>query len=76
MEHHLKELKLAGFMRGYRRVSGEGAQEGCDYAGFLLRLAERELLDRERRASRAARVWYGKWQRFINGLWFLVTSNL
>lgn len=51
LEHHLKELKLAGFARDYKRVSAECAQEGCDYAGFLLRLAERELLDRERRAS-------------------------
>ena len=51
LEHHLKELKLAGFVRDYRKVSQECAREGSDYAGFLLRLAERELLDRERRAS-------------------------
>ena len=37
LEHHLKELKLGGFVRDYKRVSAECAQEGCDYAGFLLR---------------------------------------
>ena len=31
LEHHLKELKLAGFARDYKRVSAECAQEGCDY---------------------------------------------
>jgi DNA replication protein DnaC len=51
LEHHLKVLKLPTFVRDYKSVAAVCAQEGCDYPTFLLRLAERELIDRERRAA-------------------------
>ena len=51
LEHHLKRLKLPAFVREYKGVSASCALERCDYPGFLLWRAERELLDRERRAS-------------------------
>jgi DNA replication protein DnaC len=51
LEHHLKVLKLPTFVRDYKAVAAVCAQERCDYPAFLLRLAERELLDRERRAA-------------------------
>ena len=51
LEHHLKALKLPTFLRDYQAVAAVCAQERGDYPAFLLRLAERELLDRERRAA-------------------------
>ena len=51
LEHHLKVLKLPTFVREHKSVAAVCAQEGCDYPTFLLRLAERELIDRERRAA-------------------------
>ncbi len=54
LEHHLKELKLPTFLRDYDSVGAVCGQERCDYPTYLLRLAERELLDRERRIKEAA----------------------
>jgi DNA replication protein DnaC len=51
LEHHLKVLKLPTFLRDYAGVAAVCAQERCDYPTFLLRLAERELIERERRAA-------------------------
>ena len=51
LEHHLKVLKLPTFVRDYKSVAAVCAQEHRDYPTFLLRLAERELIDRERRAA-------------------------
>jgi DNA replication protein DnaC len=51
LEHHLKVLKLPTFVRDYKSVAAVCAQERCDYPTYLLRLAERELIDRERRAA-------------------------
>src|ERR671911_2470191 len=49
LAHHLKTLKLPTFLREYDKVAGECAREGADHPRYLLRLAELELLDRERR---------------------------
>ena len=49
LEHHLKALKLPTFLGEYDRVSRQAASDGIDHPGFLLRLAELELIDRERR---------------------------
>ena len=49
LEHHFKALKLPTFLREYDRVARQCAAEGVDHPGFLLRLAELELIDRERR---------------------------
>jgi DNA replication protein DnaC len=51
LEHHLKALKLPTFLRDYKSVAAACAQDQNDYPTFLLQLAERELLDRERRAA-------------------------
>jgi DNA replication protein DnaC len=51
LRHHLKVLKLPTMLRDYAGVAAACGQERIDYAGFLLRLAERELLERERKAT-------------------------
>jgi transposase len=47
LAHHLRQLKLPTFLREYEKVAA--AREGLDHVRFLLRLAELELIDRERR---------------------------
>lgn len=47
--HYLKQLKLPTILREYDKVARECAKGGIDHAGYLLRLLELELLDRERR---------------------------
>ncbi|KDM65260.1 IS21-like element helper ATPase IstB [Acidiphilium sp. JA12-A1] len=49
LAHHLKALKLPTFLREYAKVGAECAKDRADHPKFLLRLAELELLDRERR---------------------------
>ena len=49
LEHHLKELKLPSFLRGYGKMAAQCAAEGVDYPQYLLRLAELELIDRHQR---------------------------
>ena len=49
LAHHLKVLKLPTFLREYDKQARQCAAEGVDYPRYLLRLAELELIDRERR---------------------------
>ena len=49
LTHHLKMLKLPTFLREYDKVARQCAEEGVDHTRYLLRLAELELIDRERR---------------------------
>jgi DNA replication protein DnaC len=49
LAHHLKKLKLPTFLRDYDKVARQCASEGVDHVRYLLRLAEMELIDRERR---------------------------
>ena len=49
LAHHLKALKLPTFLREYDKVARQCAAEGTDFPRYLLRLAELELIDRERR---------------------------
>ena len=51
LDHYLGQLKLPTIRREYKSLAQQCAQERVDYPGYLLRLAERELLDRERRAA-------------------------
>ena len=51
LEHHLKKLKLPSMLREYRKAAETCRSDRSDYSGYLLRLAERELLDREARAK-------------------------
>ena len=49
LAHHLKALKLPTFLREYDKLARQCATEGVDHARYLQRLAELELIDRERR---------------------------
>ena len=49
LAHHLKTLKLPTFLREYDKIARQCASEGVDHVRYLLRLAELELIDRERR---------------------------
>ena len=49
LAHHLKALRLPTFLSQYEKVAGECAKDGTDHPRYLLRLAELELIDRERR---------------------------
>ena len=49
LAHHLKTLKLPTFLREYDKLARQCAAEGVDHVRYLLRLAELELIDRERR---------------------------
>lgn len=51
LEHHLKQLKLPTVLREYKTLARLCAKERTDYPTYLLRLTERELIDREQRAA-------------------------
>lgn len=51
LAHYLKQLKLPTILREYAAVVTACTQDRSDYADFLLRLVEREALDREQRAA-------------------------
>ena len=51
LQHHLKALRLPTFLREYEKVAMQCAKEKVDYATFLLRLAETEILERERKGT-------------------------
>jgi len=49
LAHHLKALKLPSFLREYDKLARQCAAESVDHTRYLLRLAELELIERERR---------------------------
>jgi len=49
LKHHLKQLKLPTFLAEYEKQARECAEAGVDHIRYLLRLAELELIERERR---------------------------
>jgi hypothetical protein len=49
LEHCLKTLKLPTMLRDYRKLATLCSTERSDYAGYLLKLCERELHEREER---------------------------
>jgi hypothetical protein len=49
LAHHMKTLKLPTFLREYDKLARSCAAEGVDHPRYLLRLAELELIERERR---------------------------
>ena len=51
LEHHLKQLRLPTFLRDYATLAASCSTERADYSTYLLRLSERELIDREQRAA-------------------------
>ena len=51
LEHYLKKLKLPTMLREYASMASVCTDDRADYPTYLLRLTERELLDRERKAA-------------------------
>jgi DNA replication protein DnaC len=51
LKHHLKALKLPTMHTECEALAARCAKENVDHLGFLLRLCERELLEREGRAA-------------------------
>jgi DNA replication protein DnaC len=51
LKHHLKALKLPTMTAECEKVAARCARENVDHLGFLLQLAELELLEREHRAA-------------------------
>ena len=49
LAHHLKSLRLPTFLREHEKLARLCAAEGLDHLGYLGRLAELEIIDRERR---------------------------
>ena len=49
LSHYLKTLKLPTFQREYQKLARLCATEGVDHVGYLFRLAEREMNERDRR---------------------------
>jgi DNA replication protein DnaC len=66
LNHHLKKLRLPTFLAEYDKVAKLCATEGVDHTRYLLRLAELELIDRERRMV----------ERRIKGAKFPTTKSL
>src|SRR5262245_66613799 len=51
LEHYLKQLRLPTVLREYARLAAVCTRDRSDYATYLLRLAEREVIEREHRAA-------------------------
>lgn len=51
LEHYLKQLKLPTMLREYPKLAEQCAKEGADFQRFFLRLAEAEILERDRKAT-------------------------
>jgi len=51
LEHYLKQLKLPSMLREYEKLAVVCRSDQADYQTFLLRLAEQEIADRERRTA-------------------------
>ena len=49
LAHYLKTLKLPTFQREYQKLARQCAAEGVDHIGYLTRLDEREMIERDRR---------------------------
>ncbi|WP_457662433.1 ATP-binding protein [Sinorhizobium medicae] len=49
LAHYLKTLKLPTFQREYQKLAQLCATEGVDHVGYLFRLGEREVIERDRR---------------------------
>jgi len=51
LEHYLKQLKLPTMLREYGTIAAACAKDNKDHPAFLLQLCERELIEREQRAT-------------------------
>ena len=51
LDHHLKQLKLPTILREYAAIASVCVRERQDHIAYLLKLVERELIEREQRAA-------------------------
>ena len=51
LEHHLKQLKLPTMLRDHASVAAVCGRENASFETFLLQLLERELIERQQRAT-------------------------
>jgi len=51
LEYYLKKLRLPTMLREYASMAAVCQKDRTDFSTYLLRLVERELLDREKRAA-------------------------
>ena len=51
LQYYLKRLKLPTMLREYEKTAKLCSIEKVDHTGFLLRLVEMELIDRDQRAA-------------------------
>ena len=51
LAYYLKQLKLPAFLREYRNLAEQCQEDRSDYLTYLLRLSEREMQEREQRAT-------------------------
>ena len=51
IKHHLKQLKLPTMVSECESLAAQAARDNQDHLAFLLRLCERELIERERKAA-------------------------
>ena len=51
LEYYLKKLRLPTMLREYASMAAVCQKDRTDFPTYLLRLVERELLDREKRAA-------------------------
>ena len=61
LKHYLKKLKLPTMLRDYEAVAVTCAHDNGDYVNFLLRLVEREALDREKVLKRIRELVHERW---------------
>jgi len=66
LKHHLEKLRLPTIRREWEGAAASCAKERRDYSDFLLQLTERELIEREQRAT----------QRRIKGAKFPVIKTI
>lgn len=50
LQHYLKQLKLPTMLKEYPLLAKSCSQAKCDYPTYLLKLCEKEIADRQRRA--------------------------
>lgn len=51
IKHHLKQLKLPTMVGECESLAAQAARDNQDHLGFLLKLCERELIERERKGA-------------------------
>ena len=51
LHHHLKTLRLPTMLRECEKIASVCAHDNIDHLGFLLKLCELELIDREKRST-------------------------